>query len=457
MIKFLGAAVLTAVVSIFGIKSQLVQPSASTPVIQPSKNTNCLSSGVCFDNRVLLIKDSTDRNIIPSDDSYIDTTKIINYYSQNIKKSADFLVVFKDWDIPPSAPEGFEITLNQTDTGMGIHSQTDTKNSLKILVSMPNIKKLSIENFPGDTGTFNAQIYTLAHEIGHYWLAYHYNPSLNISDPNASFHYNTCIVFNTGNIGDLMISGYVNFQKKSDGIFTAFPPDNNPYNKKFSNLSLYVMGLLPSSQVKPFQIIQNNSNSCVTSSQYANGVYTITGSTTQISLSDLTKVYGERTPKFPNTQKKFTVQIALLTHENSQLSQSDADVFSKYLDAVEKYLPFAFSQKASFTLLKNTSISSNQNTDLLTYSGSTDTGLNFSLKYPSSWTYYKFSCNADGVAFWPKNSAPDTSKGGGCSMNGFLNSAPITLSTMSQPVLNLIDKNFIDTYNQMKISLSRHF
>ena len=101
-------------------------------------------------------------------------------------------------------------------------------------------------------------------------------------------------------------------------------------------------------------------------------------------------------------------------------------------------------------------VTNSQYVGSLTYSGMTDTGVTFSVKYPPSWVYYKFSCNADGVAFWPKSWAPNFSQGSACSANGFLNTAPIIISTMSQPTFTLQDKNFVDVYNQMTASLTSH-
>ncbi len=106
------------------------------------------------------------------------------------------------------------------------------------------------------------------------------------------------------------------------------------------------------------------------------------------------------------------------------------------------------------TKINNTVPAVNTAPELLTYSGKTDNGVNFSIKYPTSWTYYKFNCNAGGVAFWPKNIAPDFSKGGACSMNSFLDSAPIIVSTMSQPQIQLKNNSYQTIYSQMKSSLS---
>ncbi len=91
--------------------------------------------------------------------------------------------------------------------------------------------------------------------------------------------------------------------------------------------------------------------------------------------------------------------------------------------------------------------------ELITYSGTTALGSNFSVRYPSTWVYYEFSCNVDGTAFWPRGIVPDFSKGSVCSMNSFLESAPIILNYTSRPELSLRDNGYQDEYNLMKASL----
>ena len=167
------------------------------------------------------------------------------------------------------------------------------------------------------------------------------------------------MIFDDGKFADTMMGSALEWQKKNSFTYTSPTPDNNPYTKKFSTLSLYVMGLLPGKSVKPVQIINTRTDNCLADSvTNPDLTLSVTGSTTQVTLADLIKSYGSRNPDYSNTQKKFTIQIALLVHNNSSLTQSDADNFSKYLDAVEKYIPFAFSNKAKFTLLSGTSFKS---------------------------------------------------------------------------------------------------
>jgi hypothetical protein len=309
---------------------------------------HCLPTGVCFDNRVFLITDGTDGNFIDSNGRSIDSG-ITKYYSKNAQKEANFLVIFKDWDSPP--PWTYSVLVNRDDTGMGmgktnLNTWYGAKGNLKSFVIMPNIKL-----FSADFDVLNVNISTFAHEIGHHWLAYFGNPSLTVSNPNALFHYNSCMIFNNSAFADLMMNDVFIWQKTGDNIFTSPPPDNNPYNKRFSDLSLYVMGLLPDTGVTPVEIIRSGLTNCPFGGSTENGIYSITGSVDQISLLDLIKIYGARSPSFVNTQKDFTVQIVLLVHQNSQLNQSDADTFTEYLDQVEQYLPFAVSNKATFQLV----------------------------------------------------------------------------------------------------------
>ena len=342
------------------IKGGTNPPVNTPPATSTLANTNCLPSGVCFDNRVLIIKDGINGNFITS--SNIDTA-VINYYSQHIAKEADFLVMFKDFD-PTAPPADYQIPVNNSNTGMGMRLYSNgstgsytTQGTLKTFAVMPNIATFSDQN------AFDFAEYVFAHEMGHTWLAYLTNPTLPLSSQNG-VHYNACTIFDNGGFADTMMDTPLEWKQTSSTTFTSpTPTDNNPYTKKFSTLSLYIMGLLPSSNVLPVQIIHTRSGNCsadwVTNPDLS---LSVTGSTTKVTLNDLIKVYGAREPAYNVTQKRFNVQVVLLVHNNSSLTQNDANNFSKYLDAVESYLPFAFSQKATFTLLRNSTFLSSSTT-----------------------------------------------------------------------------------------------
>lgn len=137
----------------------------------------------------------------------------------------------------------------------------------------------------------------------------------------------------------------------------------------------------------------------------------------------------------------------------SQVSETASQIVTNQQNVNELVQPTPIVLNTTKT--NNTAPVVNAAPELLTYFGKTDTGVSFSIKYPSSWTYYKFSCNAGGVAFWPKNIAPNFSQGGACSMNSFLESSPIIVySTGNQPSINLKNNNYQNVYDQMKSSLS---
>ncbi|MCR4327942.1 MAG: hypothetical protein NUV53_00285 [Patescibacteria group bacterium] len=304
----------------------------------------CLITGTCFDDRIFLITEGADGNFIDSDNNSIDK-EIILHYAKSTRSEADFLVVFKDWNALSAFSAAYFISVNSSDSGMGMLENEDrtygSRGNLKGLITMPNIKVLS------DPDSFNANIFSFAHELGHYWLAYFYDPLLMIS--NSSGHYNSCMVFGDG---DIMTHGFFNFKRVSDTLFASPPPDNDPHRMKFSDFSLYVMGLLPEEEVAPIGIVKSGMD-CVQNGKVENGAINVTGDFEQFTLSDFIKVYGARNPPYPNAKRNFTVQVALLVHRDSPLTQNDADTFKRYLDEAENYLPFAVSNKATFKFLKN--------------------------------------------------------------------------------------------------------
>lgn len=89
----------------------------------------------------------------------------------------------------------------------------------------------------------------------------------------------------------------------------------------------------------------------------------------------------------------------------------------------------------------------NQNANWKIYA---DPSRGVSFEYPYTWTYQKFSCNADGVAFCPITSSNQV----GCKMTCPMNSVvPIILNTDSQKPSNsdliLFDNKYKEVYNKM--------
>jgi hypothetical protein len=89
-----------------------------------------------------------------------------------------------------------------------------------------------------------------------------------------------------------------------------------------------------------------------------------------------------------------------------------------------------------------------------TYSGTTKTGITYSIKYYSNWVFYKFNCGADGVAFWPKEIAPNFSSENVCGLKGFIETAAIVLYEAPKPSLSLFVDKYANEFNEMQSTLT---
>lgn len=95
--------------------------------------------------------------------------------------------------------------------------------------------------------------------------------------------------------------------------------------------------------------------------------------------------------------------------------------------------------------------------EFLVYSENVD-GASFSVKYPSDWAYATYSCNVDGVKFFPKELSSDTTKiGCGATMGGSdsdprWDKAPIGY-TGGDSLSPLRDEKYRSIYDQMSASL----
>jgi len=111
----------------------------------------------------------------------------------------------------------------------------------------------------------------------------------------------------------------------------------------------------------------------------------------------------------------FSSQIETLKSENEQLKKENQKLII---------------QKNAKTETSDSEILSNQNKsqfineigDWKTYEDKNTqdphvVGIKFSIKYPSSWTYQKFSCNIDGVAFCPLKGNSPSNCGQTCGMD----------------------------------------
>jgi len=96
---------------------------------------------------------------------------------------------------------------------------------------------------------------------------------------------------------------------------------------------------------------------------------------------------------------------------------------------------------------KTSDTTTDQTLDWKTY---TNEEYSFEIKYPSDWTYQKFSCNLDGIAFCPLIGNNVLNCGQTCDMNS--PESPIYFymsSQISSQSLKLWDNQYIEIYEKM--------
>jgi hypothetical protein len=157
------------------------------------------------------------------------------------------------------------------------------------------------------------------HELGHQWINY-----LDVAPLNAKFHWPLSDL--AGDIMGYSLAGgeggdfNYTLQAVSGGDFKTVP---NNLPKEFSDLGLYLMGLLPSSQVGPHFVFNDQKQTPV-----PNGI--LKGPVTPVTIQMVTKGI-ERVPDAAHSPKRFRVATILVT-ENG-LASADAMRFYDFMAA----------------------------------------------------------------------------------------------------------------------------
>lgn len=187
---------------------------------------------------------------------------------------------------------------------------------------------------------FNLLNGVIMHEIGHYWL-------VNIKWPqhDAIGHWQNNLDLFSGDTRFIDPLAYYHWIKKNGQEACVDGNDPN-VTKKFSDLSLYVMGLLPPNQVAP--IFEHEFEP-----KPGNDYYNIWGprlgedhqftETKTITIQDIININGERNPSYLQSKKDFRIAFIIVTAVGETVPSGFINDVKKYRDA----LPGAWSQTTS--------------------------------------------------------------------------------------------------------------
>lgn len=162
-------------------------------------------------------------------------------------------------------------------------------------------------------------------ELGHAWLSFVHTATAGLpadallgrSEAHWSFYMNS---------GGSPVEGH-EWLDNGDGTFTAVKHDIFT----FSDLDLYLMGLMPARQVQPWFVLSNPTN-CVDAfagdkkcapadaHQFAADSYTVTAQRNDVTIDDVIAMEGPRVPAFGDAPTEFDASFLLITRPGEVLS-----------------------------------------------------------------------------------------------------------------------------------------
>lgn len=252
---------------------------------------------------------------------------------------SQFFVMFTTWELPPPVGALYQSVANDVhgigfehiatedvvipDEGMGYFD--DTPNSQVQGFLHMNIWTNYLGGDPGGVSD-NYISLVFGQEIGHAWLAFVYfdqgqgpdTSMLGRSNAHWSFYMNT---------GGSPVQGH-DWTDNGNGTFTAVQPAIYEY----SDLDLYLMGLLPPEEVEPWFVLENVSN-CVDSAakdgscapedafQFQADSYTVNATRRDITIDDVIASEGVRTPAYPDAPNEYDVSFILVTRADEVLDE----------------------------------------------------------------------------------------------------------------------------------------
>lgn len=235
-------------------------------------------------------------------------------YFKTHNDTVDFLVMLSTFDyaMPDATTQGF-YTAVKNDT-LGINqaqfdnsAQFGSNSKLQGTVDMGNATALAA-NLYGDI--FDQTLTVLSHELAHRFGAYvrYKKPDNSLSTAllgkdNAHWSY---LLDSQGSV--MYGNGW---QDNGDGTFTSISKQN-----AYSQLDLYLLGMIPKEQVPPMLLI-NNPAIDATKLPFLGD--TISGTATTVNINDIVGAEGDRVPSSATSPKQFNIGFILLTRSGDSI------------------------------------------------------------------------------------------------------------------------------------------
>lgn len=309
-----------------------------------------------------------------SDETYLDVITAARRFYETHDDSYDYLVFYNSMGVPAGpGVVAYELTLRSNgegygDTNVDIGASYGSPRRLQAVLNVGPTSQYPLDPrapVPSRGVVGDTPLSILAHEAGHLWLALvsvphptsstALPPMLGAQLAHWAFPFHSDASFLEGNrIAD---SG----------------PEANPRFRstatveRYSQLDQYLMGLRDPGEVEPFFAVLNSGNS---NSRPPQAGLQFNGTRLDISVDDLIRVAGRRTPDSTVAQRHFRMAFILVVPEGSTVSEGSPEAAA--LAQVERYRaefgPF-FERATDFRATLDTSLRRGVNLSLAPHGG----------------------------------------------------------------------------------------
>ena len=251
---------------------------------------------------------------------------------------SQFIVVYTTWNLPAGIGALYQAVANDVE-GIGYQHAADFDPIIpaEIFDDTPDSQVQGFlhmndwtQYLGDDPGGVDDRLISLifGQELGHAWLAFVHvagagqvaDSMLGRSQAHWSFYLDS---------GGSPVEGH-DWTDNGDGTFTAAKKTFF----EFSDLDLYLMGLIPAQEVQPWFLIENPTN-CIDSALpdgscapedgflFSADSYTVTGSRRDITVDHVIAAEGERIPAWPNAPSTYDVSFLLIKRPDEELSEAE--------------------------------------------------------------------------------------------------------------------------------------
>ncbi|MEW6209567.1 MAG: nidogen-like domain-containing protein [Acidobacteriota bacterium] len=289
-----------------------------------------------------------------ANDKRLDEPRLARAFYSAHADEFDTLYVWTDFkfDNGTGYAHAFNVRNDISGIGLRIYDQGAIYGSaarLSSILTMGNI----IDSWPDDPHAhvvgLNSAISIVCHEQGHRWLSYvKFVEGREVRDDllgRSREHWSFLLDTRTNAAGSFssLMEGNA-WRNNGVGIFTTIETAVN----HFSDLDLYLMGLLPADEVDDLAYLDLDEDlrELIRSRSPVSG-FSMSAPQKKISIEKIIRHEGPRTPDFTSSPKSIRVAFVLLVERGKQPSQSTIEKLDRYRREQERYFSIATRRRAS--------------------------------------------------------------------------------------------------------------